>query len=183
MRKNIDSAIIAVGFSFALGVGLGREVSVACAAEHGEEIAKLKAELDELKGRLPSKSHAMMDVDYHFANLWFAGQSKNWPLAQFYLNETRSHLRWAVRIIPVRRIPGGEVDLRGLLEAIDSTGLTEIGKAIADKNSEGFIGAYRRTLDGCHSCHKASDKPYLRPRIPEQPESRIINFDPAATWP
>ena len=35
----------------------------------------------------------MMDVDYHFANLWFAGQSKNWPLAQFYLNETRAHLR------------------------------------------------------------------------------------------
>ena len=76
----------------------------------------------------------------------------------------------------MRRIPGGEVDLRGLLEAVDRTGLTEIGKAIADKNSEGFIGAYRRTLEGCYSCHKAADKPYLRPRIPEQPESRIINF-------
>ena len=108
------------------------------------EIAKLKAELEQLKGRLPSQSHAMMDVDYHFANLWFAGQSRNWPLAQFYLDETRSHLRWAVRIIPVRRIPGGEVDLRGLLEAVDSTGLTEIGKAITDKNSGGFRGAYRR---------------------------------------
>src|SRR5437867_2659829 len=41
--------------------------------------------------------------------------------------------------------------------------------------------SYRRTLEGCYSCHKAADKPYLRPRIPEQPESRIINFDPAAT--
>ena len=182
MRKNIGSVIIAAGLIFAYGVGLGREVAVACAAD-SEEIAKLKAELDELKGRLPSQSHAMMDVDYHFANLWFAGQSKNWPLAQFYLNETRSHLRWAVRIIPVRRIPGGELDLRGLMEAIDSTGLTEIGKAIADKNSERFTGAYRRTLEGCYTCHKASDKPYLRPRIPKQPESRIINFDPTATWP
>ena len=75
---------------------------------------------------------------YHFANLWFAGQRKNWPLAQFYLNETRSRLRWAVRIVPVRRIPGGEIDLRGLLEAVDATGFMEIGKAIADKNSEGF---------------------------------------------
>jgi hypothetical protein len=96
----------------------------------------------------------MMDVDYHFADLWFAGQSKNWPLAQFYLNETRSHLRWSVRIIPVRRIPGGEVDLRGLLEAVDRTNLTEIGKAIDDRNTEGFTGAYRRTLEGCYSCHK-----------------------------
>jgi len=183
MRKGIGVAIVAVGFFVAHVVWLAQEVPVARAADDAAEIAKLKAELEQLKGRLPSQSHAMMDVDYHLANLWFAGQSKNWPLAQFYLDETRSHLRWAVRIIPVRRIPGGEVDLRGLLEAVDSTGLTEIGKAIADKNSGGFTGAYRRTLEGCYSCHKASDKPYLRPRIPEQPESRIINFDPAATWP
>ena len=183
MRRNVGVAIVAVGFFFAHVAWLAREVPVARAADDGTEIATLKAELEQLKGRLPSQSHAMMDVDYHFANLWFAGQSKNWPLAQFYLDETRSHLRWAVRIIPVRRIPGGEIDLRGLLEAIDSTGLAQIGKAIADKNSVTFTGAYRRTLEACYSCHQASDKPYLRPRIPEQPESRIINFDPAATWP
>ena len=105
------------------------------------------------------------------------------PPAQFSLDETRSHMRWAVRIIPVRRIPGGAIDLRGLLEAVDSTGLAEIGKAITDKNGEGFTGAYRYSLEGCYSCHRASAKPYLRPRIPEQPESRIINFDPTATWP
>jgi len=77
----------------------------------------------------------------------------------------------------------GEIDLRGLLQAVDSTGLADIGKAITEKNTEAFGGAYRRTLEGCYTCHKASDKPYLRPRIPEPPESRIINFDPAATWP
>src|SRR5215472_11171340 len=81
------------------------------AEEPTAEIARLKAEIEELKARVPSQSHAMMDIDYHFTNLWFAAQSRNWPLAQFYLNETRSHLRWAVRIIPVRRIPGGEIDL------------------------------------------------------------------------
>jgi hypothetical protein len=91
-------------------------------------------------------------------------------------------ISWAVRIIPVRRIPGGEVDLRGLLEAVDNTGLADVAKAIAEKNSEGFVAAYRRTLEGCYTCHKASDKPYLRPRIPGQPESRI-NFDSQANWP
>jgi hypothetical protein len=157
--------------------------STSIADESAAEIDRLKAEIEQIKGRLASQSHAMMDVDYHFANLWFAGQAKNWPLAQFYLNETRSHLRWAVRIIPVRRIPGGEIDLRGLLEAVDSTGLADLGKAIAEKNGEGFTAGYRRTLEGCYGCHKASDKPYLRPRIPEQPESRMINFDPQARWP
>jgi len=37
---------------------------------------KLKAEIDELRGQLPSQSHAMMDVDYHFSNLWFAGRAR-----------------------------------------------------------------------------------------------------------
>jgi len=153
------------------------------AEEPAAEIARLKAEIEELKARVPSQSHAMMDIDYHFTNLWFAAQSRNWPLAQFYLNETRSHLRWAVRIIPVRRIPGGEIDLRGLLEAVDTAGLADIGKAVSEKNSVAFDAAYRRTLEGCYSCHKASDKPYLRPRIPEEPAARIINFDPAPAWP
>src|SRR5262249_44424521 len=66
-------------------------------------LAALKADLEVVTGNLPSQSHTMMDVSYHFTNLWFAGERGNWPLAQFYLAETRSHLRWAVRVIPVRK--------------------------------------------------------------------------------
>ncbi len=51
------------------------------------EIAKLRAELDQLRGRLPDHSHVMKDVGYHFTNLWFAAKAKNWPLAKFYLDE------------------------------------------------------------------------------------------------
>jgi len=115
MRTKVGVPIILVAVFFIVVpvVWLARDVPVARAAGDGAEIAQLTADLEQLRGRLPSQSHAMMDVDYHFTNLWFAGQSKNWSLAQFYLDETRSHLRWAVRIIPVRRISGGEIDLRG----------------------------------------------------------------------
>ena len=40
-------------------------------------------------------------VAYNFNNLWFAAHAENWPLAQFYANETRVRLRWALRITPV----------------------------------------------------------------------------------
>jgi hypothetical protein len=112
------------------------------------DIAALKAEIEALKALVPSQSHAMADVDYHFSNLWFAAANENWPLAQFYLNETRSHLRWAVRIRPVRRLStGGEFDLRPMLQGVES--------------------------------HQTAEKPYLRPRIPEAPSSRMIDFRPA----
>ena len=75
---------------------------------------------------VPDQSHAMKDVGYHFSNLWFAGQKQNWPLAKFYLDETRSHLRWAVRIIPVRKTKAGDLDLKGILDAVDNTLLAQI---------------------------------------------------------
>src|SRR2546421_380356 len=81
-----------------------------------------------------------------------------------------------------RATKAGEVDLRGLREEIERTGLSDIGKAISDKKTDAFAEAYKQTLQGCYACHRASEKPYLRPRMPEQPETRIINFDPAATW-
>jgi hypothetical protein len=128
---------------------------------------------------VPDQAHAMKDVGYHFANLWFAGQKANWPLAEFYWAETRSHLRWAVRIIPVRKDPkGADVRLEEILAPIEATRLEEIHKAIAEKNSEGFAIAYREMLGSCYACHLVSGKPFLRLQVPEQPESHLTRFDP-----
>ena len=63
----------------------------------------LTARVKTLEDLIPSQSHMMADVGDHFTNLWFAGRAENWPLADFYLGETKSHLRWAVRRIPIRK--------------------------------------------------------------------------------
>jgi hypothetical protein len=143
------------------------------------EIAALKKEIEVLKGKAPDQSHVMKDVAYHFTNLWFAGQKQNWPLARFYCDETRAHLKWAVRVIPVRKITGGELDLRPMLEGIDQAFFASLQKTIDAKSLEDFSKAYRQTLDGCYSCHAASEKPFLRLKVPDEPESRIIEFTPA----
>jgi hypothetical protein len=149
-----------------------------------QEIAALRAEVERLKGIVPDQSHAMSDVAYHYSSLWFAGQTKNWPLAQFYLDETRSHLKWAVRIIPIRKDPAGrEVDLNSIRESVDGTLLAGINKAIGSKDVTAFTNAYRLALEGCYSCHKASGKPFLSPQIPTAPSVHMINLDPEANWP
>jgi len=76
-------------------------------ATHVQALGELRAEVDRLKGMVPDEAHAMADVGWHFSNLWFAGERENWPLAQFMLNEVRSYMHWAVRIIPVRKISDG----------------------------------------------------------------------------
>jgi len=135
-------------------------------------------------GLLPDQSHAMVDVGYHFANLWFAADKANWSLAKYYLQGTRSHLYWAVRLHPVRTTStGAEINLNGILQAIDNSFLTEIDSAITNKDAARFKAAYRQTIEGCYACHKACEKSFLRPQIPSAPSVSILNFDPNATWP
>ena len=141
-----------------------------------------QSETNSLDGNLPDQAHAMADVGYHFANLWFAADKQNWPLAAYYLGETRSHLKWAVRIHPVRKTSAGaEVDLKGILDAIDNSFLAQIDKSIGNKDAGGVKAAYSQTLAGCYACHSACEKPYLRPQVPTAPAVSILNFDPNAT--
>ena len=145
------------------------------------DVAALKAEIEALKRLVPSQSHAMADVDYHFSNLWFAAQNANWPLSDFYLNETKSHLNWAVRIRPVRKLSSGqEFDLRPMMQGVENSSLAQLKSAIDKKDLKTFDAAYRQTINECYACHKLAEKPYLRPHIPDAPATRMIDLRPNA---
>ena len=148
------------------------------------DLDALRADVARLKANAPSQSHTMSDVGYHWSNLWFAGEKKNWPLAQFYFDETRQHILWTIRLRPVRKGPdGNDVNLVPIFEGIDTSAFKMMADAIAQKDPKTFATAYRTTLEACYGCHKAAGKPYLRPAIPTAPAQTIVNFDPAATWP
>ena len=144
----------------------------------------LAARVKAVEDLIPSQSHMMADVGDHFTNLWFAGRAENWPLADFYLSETKSHLRWAVRGIPIREDKQGhDINLGNILQAFENSQLAQLKALIDRKDEAGFEKIYKESLTICYSCHKAVDKPYLRPQVPAEPASRIINFDPRANWP
>jgi hypothetical protein len=145
-------------------------------------ISSLEQRLKEFSGQLPSQSHTMADVAYHFSNLWFAAKAKNWPLAEFYANETRSHLRWAVRVRPVRPLAGGgELRLADMLATIEQTTLKEVQDSVRAQDPKRFSAAYKEMLAGCYSCHVAAQKPYLRLHIPERPPETMVEFAPGKT--
>jgi DNA-binding GntR family transcriptional regulator len=177
MLPVILSAVICGGF-------IALEAAAASAQESDlqqSDVAALKAEIEALRRVVPSQSHAMMDVEYHFANLWFAAQNTNWALAAFYLNETRSHINWTVRIRPVRKLSTGQdFDLRPMLEGIEHSSLAQLKSAIDRKDRKAFDTAYRQTMNECYACHKLAEKPYLRPHIPAAPATRMIDMKPLA---
>jgi hypothetical protein len=144
-----------------------------------DELTALKTELARFKGIVPDQAHAMADVGQHFTNLWFAGQNENWPLAQFFSDESRSHLRWAVRIIPNRKdAEGREIDLGGILTGLETSTLKDLDQSVKDKDKTKFTAAYKAQLEACMACHKSINKPYMRLRIPERPAADILEFRP-----
>lgn len=156
--------------------------SAACAQDAGDddksEVESLKTDVERLKSIVPGQAVAMTQVAYNFGNLWFAAHAENWPLAQFYFNETRTRLRWAMRITPVRRISTGELALEPLLKALESNQLATLERAVADHDLKRFESAYTDVMGTCHGCHAASEKPYLRLRVPERPPEPLIDFQP-----
>jgi hypothetical protein len=160
----------------ALATPTGAQAQAAAPPADG---AALRQELEAVKRSLPDQAHVMSDVDYHFSNLWFAAHQRNWPLAEFYLGETRSHLNWAVRMRPVRKLSNGtDLDLRPILQGLEATVLPNAISAIRAHDLRGFEEAYRGTMAQCYGCHAAAEKPYLRLRIPEAPASRMIEMRP-----
>src|SRR5262245_27977448 len=105
------------------------------AAQRGEPLPTMESlpeEVARLKALVPSNSHMMMDVQWHWTNLWFAGQAKNWPLAQYYFNETRGHIQWFVKKSPTLRSAGPEkeeVNIAGIFDGIDTSSLTDVKNA------------------------------------------------------
>jgi hypothetical protein len=147
------------------------------------QFEQLRAEIKRLDELVPDQAAIMSHLGYHWSNLWFAIDQENWPLADFYLSETRSNLKWAIRVKPMRVVNKEKVDLKSIGEALDNSQFTEMKTSIARKDKKKCVQLYDQALSGCYACHKASDKPYLRPQRPAAPEARMINFDPRAKQP
>src|SRR5579863_2920839 len=131
------------------------------------ELATMRADLAHLKEIAPPASHPMVDVAMFAANLWFAGQKKNWPLANYYLGEMRNRMRWEVRVNPSPKgADGNPVDMANIFDGIDKGSLTMLKTIIDMKDSKQFAMQYKMLLEDCYSCHKTAGRAYLRPQVP-----------------
>jgi len=183
MKKTVIAVVLGAGvFLAATYVPKGDS-----AAKQGPtpqaQVDELRAEIKKLQELAPDQAAVMSHLGYHWSNLWFALEQENWALADFYLSEVRSNLKWAIRIRPVRVVNKEKVDLKSIGEALDSTQFAQMKSAVAKKDGKKCVKLYDEAMQGCYACHKASDKPYLRPRRPAAPEVRVINFDPNAKDP
>ena len=164
-RRNV----IALALISLILVATGR-ISPAPATNTEAQQQALLARIAALETLIPDQAHIMADVGDHFTNLWFAGGAENWPLAEFYLNETKSHLRWAVRAKPIRKDnQGRDINLGNILEAFENSQLTQLKQAIDGKNRGAFERVYKEALPSATPATRRRTSPTCAPRSRPSP--------------
>jgi hypothetical protein len=121
--------------------------------QQNNDTAKLQSHVDSLQVKLnntykPGLGEFMLGIQLHHAKLWFAGQNKNWELADFEVHEIGESLDDIKKYCTDRP----EVKNIGVIDpAIDS-----INEAIKKKDLESFKKAFVTLTTNCNNCHKIS---------------------------
>ena len=150
------------------------------AAQQQAPTGAAAADVAFVKSVVPTQSHSMIDVGYHWTNLWFAAEKKNWPLARYLFGEARQSMRWTILLRPVRQLPDGKsVDVKGIFTAVDMSAFAAVQLAVEDEDPTTFVASYKSALEACYSCHVSSGLSHLKPVVPTSPASTLISFEPA----
>src|SRR5437867_4302856 len=112
----------------------------------------LQSRIDSLESKLadtykPGFGDFMGSVQVHHNKLWFAGQNKNWKLADFEVHEIME----AVNDMQKYQTERKESQMVGMINpALDS-----VNAAIQQKNAALFKSSYILLTNTCNNCHRA----------------------------
>jgi hypothetical protein len=120
----------------------------------GLVILDFKPAMDDLMTMLVQPRHI---------KLYFAGQAKNWKLAEFQLNELRASLARIGRTIPNYR----NINVDNAVASIFADKLKVVDAAIKSQESAAFAVSYKDMTEACNGCHAAMEHEFLVIKVPD----------------
>lgn len=135
---------------------------------------KLNARIDSLEKKLsqtykPGLGEFMFDIQVHHAKLWFAGQNKNWKLADFEIHEIME------AIDDIKTFNTDRPETKSLV--MINTPLDSVNAAIAQKNPEAFKSSFILLTNTCNNCHQATEHGFNVIKIPDSPPVSNQTFE------
>jgi hypothetical protein len=133
---------------------------------HTQKAQSLQSQIDSFRLLLnnlykPGMGELMSNIQLHHSKLWFAGENKNWPLAEY--NE--SLIQSAFKKIQLYHGDNPEAKAAFMfLPAMDS-----ISNAIRKKDKRSFERSFSLMTVTCNNCHSVTGHPYNVITIPAIP--------------
>ncbi|TVR64807.1 MAG: hypothetical protein EA422_05590 [Gemmatimonadales bacterium] len=149
------------------------------ACDSGMDEAALEARLGEMQAELedrftPGLHTLMVDLGVRHANLWFAGEAGNWPLADYMVHELEELVEEIEELHPMYR----EIRVAELIGEMTHPAIEDLEDAVDAGDLAAFQRAYDDLTVACNACHIASDKAELVIQRPTAPVSTNLRFTP-----
>lgn len=143
--------------------------------QHTTENKKNEAIIDSLKQQLaatykPGFGEFMSGIQMHHAKLWFAGQNKNWELADFEIHEIGEALEYLKKFCTDRP------ETKSL--AMINAPMDSIIKSVEQKNPALFNSSFTLLTNTCNNCHIETKHGFNKVIIPIAPPVTNQDFKP-----
>lgn len=123
---------------------------------------------DQLEHHLRGLDIAMVEIGYRFNELYFAGEDRNWPYAQYQAEKIELAMRLALE-----RRPKRSASARPFLDETIPFVKQAIHTAASDPQKLDFVAAMERLRTDCMKCHVAENVPHFTVYFPKTRGSPI----------
>lgn len=89
------------------------------------------------------------------AKLWYAGQARNWALAEYEIDELKEGLEDAGKYHPAHKQISQPIP--ELMAQYMDQPLAELSRSLAEQNLQHFDTAYDKLTLACNTCHQSTD--------------------------
>jgi hypothetical protein len=89
--------------------------------------------------------------------LWLAGQAKNWPLADYELDELKEGFDDVIKFFPVK----DDMPIGQLAESTVMPVMPDVKSAIEAKDAAKFAAAFDKLTAACNACHQSANHAFI----------------------
>jgi len=105
----------------------------------------------------PRLSGMMSAAQFLHYKVWYAGKTKNWPLADYEMKRLKDNFQEAVTFYP---------DLVQTDMSMMDKPAAQVDRAIKTKNTSAFVHAFAELTAACNSCHRSQGYGFIVIRLP-----------------
>ena len=110
---------------------------------------------------VPSLGDLMAAIQLRHSKLWYAAKLRNWPLADYELEQLYINLKEATRFY-------SNIPATSDMSVLDRSA-GHVGEAIKTKDGKKFLQSFAEMTTACNRCHEAAGRAFILVRTPAFP--------------
>jgi hypothetical protein len=135
----------------------------------------LSAVAEEQDAVRPTLADLMTLTQLRHFKLWYAERMENWKLAAYELDQFKTTIDRTVKLYPTT----SSIAQANLIREKTDPAMSDLRRAISDRNSSRFEAAYMQITNACNQCYQAAGVGFIVVQVPTKSPFSNQDFKPA----